>query len=261
MPTLVHIADEKDSDKIIKNGLKIGKWRRGIFFMPVTQDFFVSHQWLRELKRRGIRTFVGVYFKLNSKELVWFGKYHQGHKQTALGKALAEFIKADDKLGYEFLIERKINPKEIDKVKHLPQTVGWKYTPDSHRRGLTCACPICITPGEINSRRKREKIEPPERTLSLKEIIERLRGETDEVEIDRLFSFVRRKTRRTDPEEFRFIIDGGHMSAIRALALSLEYFKHPKAIQMLMELREFDDDEVREYCAEGILKWKRKKQK
>lgn len=164
MPTLVHIADEKDSNKIVRNGIKAGKWRKGIFFMPVTHDFFISHQWLRELKRRGIRTFVGVYFKLDSKEIVWFGKYHEKHRNLELGKALSEFRNASDKLGFEFLIERKIHSKEIHKIRHLPQTVGWRYMPDSHNRKLTCACPICITPGEINSRKKREKIERLEKT-------------------------------------------------------------------------------------------------
>lgn len=220
--------------------------------MPVTQDFYISHQWLRELKRRGIRTFVGVYFKLNSKELVWFGKYHEGHKRMELSKALSEFMKADDKLGFEFLIERKITSKEIDKIKHLPQTIGWRYMPNSHSRRLTCACPMCITPGEINSRKKREKIEPKERVLPLKEIIQKLKVETDEFEIERLFGLVRRKKRRTDPEEFRFIVDGGNISGIRALASSLEFFKHPNTIKILRELCDFHDAEVREYSAEGI---------
>lgn len=164
MPTLVHIADERDSKSITQNGLKFGKWRRGIFFMPLTEDFFISHQWLRELKRRGIRTFVGVYFRLNSAEYVWFGKYHGGHARMKLGDALSEYRRADDKLGFEFLIERKIEAGEIHKIKHLPQTIGWRYMPDSHQRGLSCACPMCITPGEINSRKKRERIQAMENT-------------------------------------------------------------------------------------------------
>ena len=159
MPTLVHLADEKYADKIVANGIKIGKGTRGVYCIPVTPDFYVSHQWLRELRRRGVKIFVGVYFKLNTKELVWFGKYNRGHAQMELGKALAEFRKAEDKLGFEFLVERKIEPKEIQKVKHLPQIVGWRYYPDSHNRETLCTCPMCITPGEINSRKKRKKIE------------------------------------------------------------------------------------------------------
>lgn len=259
MPTLVHIADERDSTKIISNGLKIGKWRKGIFFMPITQDFYVSHQWLRELKRRGIRTFVGVYFKLSSNELVWFGKYHEGHKKLTLREALAEFMKAEDKLGFEFLLERKIESKEIERVRHLPQTLGWRYMPNSHSRGLSCACPMCISPGEINSRKKREKLEPKVRTPTLKEIIEALKIETDELEIDRLFGLIRRKKRRIDPELLRFIIDSANTSAIRAFALTLEYFKHRNSIKILTELCNFKDEEVREYSAEGLIKLDKKR--
>lgn len=259
MPTLVHIADERDSNKITSNGLKIGKWRKGIFFMPVTQDFYGSHQWLRELKRRGIRTFVGVYFKLNSTELVWFGRYHEQHKKIELGKALSEFMKAEDKLGFEFLIERKIESKEIEKIRHLPQTLGWRYTPSSHLRGLSCACPMCITPGEINSRRKREKIELQEKIPPLRGIIEKLRTETDENEIDKLFGFLRQKKRRIDPEELRFVVDRKNISAIRSLALTLEYFKHTNSIKILTELSQFPDDEVREYSANGLLNISKKK--
>lgn len=254
MPALVHIADERDIKGIVKNGLKIGKHRSGIFFMPITQDFYISHQWLRELKRRGIRTFVGVYFKVKSNEIVWFGKYHEGHKRMELGKALTQFMKAENKLGFEFLIERKIKSTEIDKIKHLPQTIGWRYMPDSHKRALTCACPMCISPGGINSRRKRNKIEPAVRVPGLRDIIERLRFETDESEVDRLFSYVRRKKRRTDPAEFRFIIDNGNISAIRLLACSLEFFIHPNALRMLTELCQSSDEDVREFSAYGILK-------
>lgn len=130
--------------------------------MPVTQDFYISHQWLRELKRRGIRTLVGVYFKLNSSELVWYAKYNEAHKKVELGNALSEFLKTDDKMGFEFILDRKVEAKEIGKIKQLPQNIGWRYKPDSHASGLSCACPMCITPGETNSSKKRKRIEQRE---------------------------------------------------------------------------------------------------
>lgn len=163
-------------------------------------------------------------------------------------------MKADDKLGFEFLIDRKIKSNEIDKIKHLPQTVGWRYMPNSNKRALSCVCPMCIEPGGINSRKKREKIEPKEKIPALKEIMARLKLETDEFEIDRLFALIRIKKRRTDPEALRFIIDSENISAIRSLALSIEYFKHPNAIRILTELCGSIDDEVREYSAQGVLR-------
>ena len=79
MPTLVHLASEREASSIKKNGIKIGKHRQGIYCMPILQNFYLSHQWLRELKRRGINTFVGVYFKLDSKTKVYAGRYNQDH--------------------------------------------------------------------------------------------------------------------------------------------------------------------------------------
>lgn len=38
-----------------------GGWPVGIFAMPVTRNFYISHQWLRELKRRGQGAIAGVY--------------------------------------------------------------------------------------------------------------------------------------------------------------------------------------------------------
>ena len=42
-------------------------------------------QWLRELKRGGVKTFVGVYFKLDSTEKVYAGRYNEPHRQITLG--------------------------------------------------------------------------------------------------------------------------------------------------------------------------------
>ena len=73
MPTLIHLADERDSKKIFKAGITIGKGRNGIYCMPVLQNFYVSHQWLRELKRCGTKTFVAVYIKVLFDEMMYTG--------------------------------------------------------------------------------------------------------------------------------------------------------------------------------------------
>ena len=127
MPILVHLAAEKETGSIKKNGIKIGKHRQGIFCMPVLPNFYISHQWLRELKRRGARTLVGVYFKLDSKTLVFAGKYNQEHRHIELGEAIKEIMSLDDPLGYELIIDRKIEAKEVEKIRTLPQKLGWRY--------------------------------------------------------------------------------------------------------------------------------------
>ncbi len=253
MPRFVHIADEKNAKRIAKNGIKIGKGRNGIFCMPVTKDFSISHQWLRELKRNGAKTLVGVYFKIKSNEKVWFGKYFENHRFEEAGKALKAFRKVEDKLGFEFLIERKIESNEISKIKSLPQNVGWRYSPTSHERKLNCGCPICISRGGIKSKKKREKFEPPIEKKSFKEIVETLKIETNDSEIESLFWQLRRKKRKANPEILRFIFEKRDKEMIRNLALSLYTFQHPNTIKMLLDLCKIEDEETKENSVESIF--------
>ena len=43
MPILVHITDEKNAAKIWRGGIRVPK-EGGVYFMPVLQSHFVSHQ-------------------------------------------------------------------------------------------------------------------------------------------------------------------------------------------------------------------------
>lgn len=151
MATLVHLTDEKNINKIKNAGLNLGKNGMGIFAMPVLPDFYISHQWLRELKRSGARTFVGVYFKIPSSEMVYAGKYNERHRHIFLGEAIREIMEIEDPLGYELILNRKIEPKEILRVKHLPQTLGWRYFPESHNKN-PCNCEYCLK-GTIKGKR------------------------------------------------------------------------------------------------------------
>jgi hypothetical protein len=49
---LVHIANEDETASIRRSGIRIGKFRDGVYAMPVLENFVVSNQWLRELRRR-----------------------------------------------------------------------------------------------------------------------------------------------------------------------------------------------------------------
>lgn len=157
MPILVHLADEKNHKKILNGGIRIGKTQTGIYCMPVLQNFYVTHQWLRELKSAGAKTYIGVYFRIPSSHLVYAGKYGAAHKHISLGEAIKEIMSLEDPLGYELIIDRKIEPSEITKVKHLPQTIGWRYMPGSHSR-KPCGCEFC-NKGRIKGNRLRKKIQ------------------------------------------------------------------------------------------------------
>ena len=156
MPTLVHLADERNSQKIIKNGIKPGRYGTGVYCMPVLPNFYVSHQWLRELKTTGVKSYVGVYFKLPSSEMVYAGHYGKPHKHITLGEAIREIMSLEDPLGYELIIDRKIVPAEITKIKSLPQNIGWRYFPGSHNK-KPCNCEYCLK-GSIKGKKTLKRL-------------------------------------------------------------------------------------------------------
>lgn len=160
MPTLVHLTNEKNSARIKMAGIKAGRFGTGVYAMPVLPNFYVSHQWLRELKRDGARTFVGVYFKINSMEMVYAGKYGEKHRHIPLGVAIKEIMEMQDPLGYELIIDRKIFPSEITKIKHLPQHTGWRYFPHSHNI-KPCDCEYCLG-GSIKGRKTLNRLNKAE---------------------------------------------------------------------------------------------------
>jgi hypothetical protein len=167
MPMLVHIADARNTRGIAKTKIKGNKrrvptkqgfveLRNAVYCMPVLKDYFTSHQWLRELKRDGTRTMVGVYFRLHSEEKIWFGRYNEPHFEMPLGEAIKRVMERKDALGFEIIVPRSIDGKEIHRVKPLPQLLGWRFYPKAHGR-KPCLCRGCIGRGEIKSKRLREK--------------------------------------------------------------------------------------------------------
>lgn len=131
---------------------------KGVFAMPVVPDFYVSHQWLRELKRSGQRTMEAVYFKIPDDELVWVGHYNSESIQVTAAEAAGIVSKEESPEGYEVFIPRKISAKEIHRTKQLPQVLGWRYYPEA-KGTKPCGCPACQPRGEIKSRRIREAYE------------------------------------------------------------------------------------------------------
>lgn len=251
MPTLVHLADEREAVNIKRSGIKIGKYRQGIFCMPVLQNFYLSHQWLRELKRGGVKTFVGIYFKVNSKTKVFAGKYNSEHKYIELGQAIKELQSLDDPLGYEIIIDRKIEAKEIEKIKSLPQNIGWRYKPRSNGQ-RPCSCNYCIK-SSIKANEIREKYEPKETKFSYSELLKRLKAEDDISEIENLLCYIRSKRRKGDPNELLFLLHKNSASIDQELALTLKMFRHKSTRLILQTLLSKPDDVIREFAADSLL--------
>ena len=162
MAMFVHLTAEKQVKVIVRNGITRFRKSRiagqsGIYAMPVMRNFYVSHQWLRELKRRGRGPIAGIYFRVPDAETVWLGHYNQAHQQMTAAEATAAIHEAESAEGFEVIIPRRITAKEIHRVRRLPQIVGWRYYPGSHGK-RPCGCPYCQR-GEYGAKRLREKYE------------------------------------------------------------------------------------------------------
>lgn len=167
MPIFVHIADERDSKSIQKNGLTLPKnklreyenearkW--GVFALPVINDFMISHQWVRELKRRGHRNTIGIYFRIPDDEMVWAGIYTQAKSRITAAEAAAR-LSNEKILGYEVIIPRSIISSEITAIRTLPN-IGWRFFPEAKGKPPFCLCKYCNR-GDIKSMRMRKRLDP-----------------------------------------------------------------------------------------------------
>jgi hypothetical protein len=129
----------------------------GIFAVPVTRNFYLSHQWLRELKRRCRGAIAGVYFRIPDTELVWIGHYGQAHQLMMAAEATAEFMSAESREGWEVIVPRRIKANEIHRVRRLSQVKGWRYYPGAKGKPPFCTCEFC-TRGEYGARKLRRRL-------------------------------------------------------------------------------------------------------
>ncbi len=220
--------------------------------MPMLQSHFISHQWIRELRRRGSRVLAGVYFRLPSTETVWAAKYHEPHREMPLADAVKELRALSDPLGYEVFVARKIGPSEIEKVRSLPHGVGWRYKPHAHGKPL-CGCPVCLPRGSARSKAIRERLEPQPKLPSLPEVKARLaEAALDEDDVTELLWALRRKHRRTDPAFLAGLLATGSVSMQEDVALTLPFFRHPESVRMLRSPAMSGTSEVAAAAAEGL---------
>src|SRR5882724_671055 len=158
----VHLADEKDASSIARAGIRLPRtrqgWTRGVYAMPITRNYYVSHQWLRELKRRGQRTVVAIHFRIPDDQTVLLGHYNVDHITVTAAQASGIVMAANNAEGYQVIVPRAISHEEVHAIRSVRQVVGWRYYPASHGKA-PCGCPVCQPPGAIRSRKLREKFE------------------------------------------------------------------------------------------------------
>jgi hypothetical protein len=166
MAMFVHLALESQVAKIRRNGIRrlrkaTGALPGGVFAVPMTRNFYVSHQWLRELKRRNRGPIAAVYFRVPDDQQVLVGHYNQAHRWMSASQAVGEFTSAEDANGWEVVIPRRVDASEIHRVRRVPQIVGWRFHPFAKGKPPFCTCKFC-TRGDFGARRLRERLGSPD---------------------------------------------------------------------------------------------------
>jgi hypothetical protein len=170
MPRFIHLAPESVVKRIRRNGIQptnIRGWGprwhlpgtdRLVWSFPVTPNYAVSHQWLRELKRGGVKTLVAVVFCIDDDEVVFARHYSEVPREMSAAAAVGVILSHPEPLGYEVMIPRRIRPTEIVAVRHVAQKLGWRRIPGTQEASI-CTCPICVPPGTVKSARRRAQFE------------------------------------------------------------------------------------------------------
>ena len=244
MPIMVHLTPAKNVRQILCTGIR--KRDGGVYCMPVLQDYYTSHQWLRELRRWGPGPFVALYFRLSDDEVIKCGPYWDTHDSVLAVEAVRLFREQPDTQGWEIIVPRSIKARELHKVQALSQVLGWRYRPNSHERSW-CNCRVCVSRGEFNSSKKREQ----RQSDSYNEIIARLhwldaqveecqdRTENDDEIAILLYSLYYRKAGQTS--DFRFLLEYPSGEVQEALADLLSVYKGRDAKQLLEEINDRRD--------------------
>ena len=161
MARFIHLTDERLLARIKRTGISRSRWGsklRCVYGMPVLPDFQVSHQWLRELKNRGIRTIGAIQFTVGDEEEVLVGRFSEEPVAVTAAQAIKVFRDHLTGMGLQVLIPRRIEAREVSRAYVPPQVVGWRHYPEAHGKPPFCGCEFCQR-GLIKNRKIREKYE------------------------------------------------------------------------------------------------------
>ena len=156
---LTHLTRADRRSGILKSGIRpsrINETLAGVYAMPLLPNFYVSHQWLRELRRFHEGPLIAVDFVISDDEEVIVGHYDRERKTLTAAAAAAVIMRAEDPRGYEIVVPRAIERKEIKRTRGVTQVVGWRYWPDAHGHA-PCGCPLCLQPGTYGAAKIRRK--------------------------------------------------------------------------------------------------------
>lgn len=189
MATFVHLTSHRNLPGIRRGGIGFVKkdgWRPDrIYALPVTREFNIAHQWLRELRRMGGGTIAGVYFRIRDDEMVEVSHFNGTPLAMRAAEAVALMLAAEqrdpvaaraaDKAskavqrgralpsspeGFQVTIARPIARSEILRFKMLPQVTGWRYMPGANGTP-PCGC-VCCLKGSFGIRKLERRLEADE---------------------------------------------------------------------------------------------------
>lgn len=162
MVMLVHLAPAKLAPKIRRSGIRPGEGLFGgyksdvVYAFPVLASYTITHQWTREVMKWRREPLVGVYFRVADDELVEFGHFNDSLVSVPAAMAAGAVRRAADARGFEIILRRPIERREITRIAPVRGVVGWRHTPDAHLR-RPCGCPACVRSGEPGGRKLRER--------------------------------------------------------------------------------------------------------
>jgi len=156
VPQFIHLADSRKIKHIGRVGILAAKTKmqtvRGVYCTPVCRDVYRTHQWLRVLKRTGVKSIHAIQFRLPPSALVWIGSYNKEHIPVTASEAARIFDRHEDGLGLEINVPHTV-PRSFISRTYLPnQVFGWRYYPLAKNKKPFCGCRYCNS-GQINAYR------------------------------------------------------------------------------------------------------------
>jgi hypothetical protein len=227
MVSLVHLTPERNARRITRSGIAAhSRGRagdRGVYCMPTLESFTLTHQWVRELRRRHPGALVAVQIRLPDDTPVTVGHYGAEPERLSLAQAAARVRDLEDPRGHEVFVPRAITAGEIHRVRRIPQGIGWRYWPNSHGRA-PCACPVCLAPGEMGAAKIRRRFSQEEPRRTKPELMADLhRASTPEQIVDALWALGGR--RRGGSEELEYLAEHPDPEVRETLADLLDYYR------------------------------------
>jgi hypothetical protein len=229
VPLFVHLAPERDARRIRRAGLT----SRRVFCFPVVPSYALTHQWGRELRRRGQRAFVAVTFRIGDTEPVEVGHFGQPRQQVGAAAAAGLIRDLDDSRGYEVVVPRPVGRAELHTVRSVRRPTGWRYRPDEHGT-RPCGCPVCLSPGSFGAARIRARFGHDEAPAPYPDLLADIRSADVDTVVDALSSIGWRH--RGAVEDLAFLIAHPDPQVRETLAYMLPGYRGKLAKNLLARL-------------------------